>query len=73
MREMIRERRQSASEGRSDLFTHLVKATSLDPKERTVNQLSDEDLMGMHIYRFLSNLFIVAKETCLASYLLVCV
>jgi hypothetical protein len=48
MLEMIEERRQSASEGKSDLFTNLIKATSQDPDQRTARQLSDNDLMGMY-------------------------
>jgi hypothetical protein len=76
MREMLRERRRSASEGKSDLFTNLINGASLDPKERAADQLSDDDLMGMYVhifYCFLSNLSIVAKETSLPSYLLGCV
>lgn len=49
MREMIEERRQSASDGadrQADLFTNLVSGTSLDATEKTVDQLSDEELMG---------------------------
>lgn len=49
MREMIEERRQSASEGgaQADLFTNLINGTSLDMDEKAVDQLSDEELMGM--------------------------
>lgn len=45
MREMIEERRQSAS-GQSDLFTNLINGTSLDADEKTIDQFSDEELMG---------------------------
>jgi len=75
MREMIKERRQSASEGKSDLFTNLINGTSLDPKEKTTDKLSDDDLMGMYptnFHCFLRTLRVVAKETYLPSYLLVC-
>jgi hypothetical protein len=52
MREMIRERRESASEGKSDLFTNLINGTSLDPKERAADKLSDDELMGMYLQVF---------------------
>jgi hypothetical protein len=48
MREMIRERRQSGSEGKSDLLGNLINGTSFGPKERANDKLSEDDLMGMY-------------------------
>lgn len=55
MREMIEERRQSAidgSHGQADLFTNLINGTSLEEDEKTIDQLTDEELMG-NVFIFL--------------------
>lgn len=49
MREMIEERRQNPS-SQADLFTNLINGTSLDEDEKTVDELSDEELMGTCLF-----------------------
>lgn len=55
MREMIDERRQSATDGangQADLFTNLINGTSSEEVGKSFDQLSDEELMG-NVFIFL--------------------